>query len=102
MYLVFKLHKKGFPVNHIYDSEVKNISTRRFNSEMMQKGEPGLESPKDMRGDSYIEFDSQLSYEDLGIIKVDPKPKPNFVPGLNFEGKLAEYVSSDEEELNDV
>lgn len=38
MYLIFKLHKKGYPVNHIYDQEVKPISTRRFNNEMMDKG----------------------------------------------------------------
>lgn len=38
MYLIFKLHKKGFPVNQIYDEEVKPISTRRFNNEMMEKG----------------------------------------------------------------
>lgn len=38
MYLIFKVHKKGFPVNQIYEEEVKPISTRRFNNEMMEKG----------------------------------------------------------------
>lgn len=36
MYLIFKLHKKGYPVNDVYESEVKPISTRRFNNEMME------------------------------------------------------------------
>jgi hypothetical protein len=35
MYLIFKLHKKGFPVNLVYEEEVKPISTKRFNNEMM-------------------------------------------------------------------
>jgi len=39
MYLVFKMHKHGYPVNEIYESEVKQISTRRFNNEMMDHGE---------------------------------------------------------------
>jgi hypothetical protein len=36
MYLIFKLHKKGFPVNQIYLDEVKPISTMRFNNELME------------------------------------------------------------------
>ena len=30
MYLIFKLHKRGYPVNQVFESEVKTISTRRF------------------------------------------------------------------------
>ena len=30
MYLIFKLNKKEFPVNKVYEEEVKPISTRRF------------------------------------------------------------------------
>ena len=33
MFLIFKLHKKGYPVNAIYEDEVKPISTRRFNND---------------------------------------------------------------------
>eukprot|EP00347_Sterkiella_histriomuscorum_P009373 403341463 len=107
MYLVFKLHKQGFPVNDIYANEVKPISTRRFNNEMMEKGgefnDPnsamnngGLMTP-DMRGESFISFDSQGSYEDLGLQKVQIKRKPDVIPSLNFQG-LPEYVSSDDED----
>jgi hypothetical protein len=38
MYLIFKLHKKGYPVNQIYEDEVKPVSTRRFNNELMDMG----------------------------------------------------------------
>jgi hypothetical protein len=38
MYLIFKLHKMGYPVNDIYDKEVKTISTRRFNNEALDAG----------------------------------------------------------------
>ena len=37
MYLVFKLHKKGYPINDIYEKEVKPISTLRFNQEMLDE-----------------------------------------------------------------
>lgn len=37
MYLIFKLHKKGYPVNQIYEEEVKPISTNRFNNDAMEK-----------------------------------------------------------------
>jgi hypothetical protein len=30
MYLIFKLHKRGYPVNQVFEAEVKAISTRRF------------------------------------------------------------------------
>lgn len=38
----------------------------------------------DVKGDSYISFDSQGSYEDLALAKVEPKPKPDRIPSLNF------------------
>jgi hypothetical protein len=30
MYLIFKMHKEGYPVNDIYEKEVKPIATMRF------------------------------------------------------------------------
>ncbi len=52
----------------------------------------------DVKGESYISFDSQASYSTMGLVKVEPKPKPDIIPSLAFEG-LPEYVSSDEEEV---
>ena len=36
MFLIFKLHKRGYPVNQIYEDEVKAFSTRRFNDGFME------------------------------------------------------------------
>ena len=106
MYLIFKLHKKGFPVNQIYEDEVKPVSTRRFNNELMEMGNneelstviQQNQATPDIKGDSYISFDSQGSYSTLGVVKVNIKPKPDIIPALLFDG-LPEYVSSDEEEV---
>lgn len=54
MYLIFKLHKMGYPVNEIYEQEVKPISTSRFNDEMMQKGAEPNDSSKQ------LDFNSNL------------------------------------------
>jgi hypothetical protein len=120
MYLIFKLHRQGYPVNEIYEQEVKPISTTRFNDELMQRGEdpsgggasnkppsemlnlnsnPVLDERQrmDERGESYISFDSQASYEDLGLSRTLPKPKPDHIPGLFFGG-LQGYITSDDEE----
>jgi hypothetical protein len=35
MYLIFKLHKKGYPVNEVYEREIKPIETARFNNQML-------------------------------------------------------------------
>ena len=35
MYLIFKLHKKGYPVNDIYEKEVKPIPTSKFDNELL-------------------------------------------------------------------
>ena len=104
MYLIFKLHKKGFPVNQIYEEEVKPVSTRRFNNELMEMGNIDATSgtqvngTPDLRGESYISFDSEGSYSTMGLVKVELKPKPEIIPNLVLDG-LPEYVSSDEEEV---
>jgi hypothetical protein len=111
MYLIFKLHKRGYPVNQVFESEVKAISTRRFangnggyqllsdsaeagNQENM--GDYPPEEYQDVKGESYISFDSQASYSILHITKVDPKPRPGLVPPLDFDG-LPVYISSSSE-----
>ncbi len=50
----------------------------------------------DFKGESYIDFDSEASYDELGLQKVIPKSRPHIVPALNLFG-LPEYISSDEE-----
>lgn len=51
---------------------------------------------QDVKGDSYIEFDSQASYSILGLEKAEPKPRPAKVPALDF-GELPVYISSSSE-----
>ena len=54
------------------------------------------------KGDSYISFDPDASYDNMEVPKVPISAKPDVVPGLILEG-LPEYISSDEEEeLNDM
>lgn len=52
---------------------------------------------QDVKGESYIEFDSQASYSILGLDKVEPKARPSRVPALDF-GELPVYISSESEE----
>ena len=51
---------------------------------------------QDVKGDSYISFDSQASYSILHLEKVEPKPRPKNIPGLDF-GDLPVYISSESE-----
>lgn len=55
MYLFFLLHRRGVDVNGVYESELKDVPTDRFNEwvkEHMDEEEPPT-----------ISFDSQASYE---------------------------------------
>ena len=111
MYLIFKLHKRGYPVNQVFEAEVKAISTRRFangnggyqlladSAEGQGDQMPDYQSAEyqDVKGESYIEFESQASYSILGLEKAEPKPRPSHVPALDF-GDLPVYISSSEEE----
>ena len=114
MYLIFKLHKKGYPVNQVFEAEVKAISTRRFANgnggyQLLSDSKEGTpddaghnmqnyppEEYQDVKGESYIEFDSQASYSELGLQKVDSKPRPGNIPALDLDG-LPVYISSSSE-----
>jgi hypothetical protein len=78
MYLIFKLHKRGYPVNQDFEAEVKAISTRRFangnggyqllndsgegagviNDPTGGKNDYPPEEYQDVKGEFYITFDS--------------------------------------------
>ena len=57
MYLFFILHKKGVDVNQVYDEELKDVPTERFN-EWLREHMDDEKSPE-------ISFDSKASYEDI-------------------------------------
>lgn len=103
MYLVYILQNKGFPVNEIFDTEVKSIPTMRFQEfldsnpeieEQMHGEEPDKEDIKNL-----FSFRSDDSYERLTTGPILVKKRPNFVPKLNLVG-LPEYESSSDEEDN--
>ena len=54
------------------------------------------EEYQDVKGESYISFDSQASYSILHCAEADPKPRPPQVPTLDFDG-LPVYISSSSE-----
>jgi hypothetical protein len=92
MYLFFILHKRGVDVNEVYEEELREVPTERFNEwikEHMDDDEP----PE-------ISFDSQASFSPI-LKGPMPQPKrPDLVPKLNLE-TIPDYVtSSDEEEGN--
>jgi hypothetical protein len=93
MYLFFILHRKGVNVNEVYDSELKDVPTERFNEwikEHMDDDEP----PE-------ISFDSQASYSPIHKSPMPRPKKPTEVPTLNFEA-IPDYItSSSEDENND-
>lgn len=64
---------------------------------MIDEDQTPPEQANDPLGQSYITFDSSGSYDNLNLVKVDPKPKPDLIPSLQFIG-LPEYESSEEEE----
>ena len=94
MYLFYMLHRRGIDVNSIYDSELKDVPTERFNEwikEHMTEDEPPPE----------FSFESQASYSPICKGPMLKPNKPKWVPLLNFE-TIPDYVtSSDEAEGND-
>ncbi len=57
LYLLFTLQNKGFPVNEIYESEVKEIPTSRF-AEVQGLKEDGGETAQDSIMFSFYSDDS--------------------------------------------
>ena len=68
-------------MNEVYEKEVKPISTRRFNEALMENPDENLHDPN-FKGDSYITFDPEASYDSLNLNAVPVSNKPDFVPGL--------------------
>lgn len=100
MYLVYILQNKGYPVNSIFDQEVKGIPTARFQEfldsnpeiEEQMHGEGEKEDTKQL-----YSFRSDDSYDRLNTGPLLLRPRPSFVPKLNLFG-LPEYESSSDEE----
>ena len=93
MYLFYLLHRKGIDVNTVYETELKDVPTERFNEWIKNKmGED--EQPPD------ISFESQASYSPICDGPM-PKPiKPICVPTLNLD-TIPDYITSSDEGEND-
>lgn len=102
MYLVYILQGRGYPVNQIFEEEVKTIPTLRFQEFLDSNPELEEQINADLEEDTKnpFSFRSDDSYERL----VDGPPllrrRPTIVPPLSFEG-FPEYESSSDEEEQD-
>lgn len=99
MYLVYVLQSKGYPVNEIFESDVKPIPTLRFQDFL--NDHPEVEDQMSQRGlneeeKKMFSFRSDDSYELITATFSPPKKRPACVPPLQLEG-LPEYESSSDE-----
>ena len=111
MFLLFTLQNKNYPVNEVFEKEVKHIPTARFAEFIEQKGggagegelplNPGDEHPKagedEEENKNLISFDSQASYESLPCGPKLLGKKPEIIPSLNLD-MLPGYESYSSEE----
>ena len=67
MYLFFILHRKGVDVNEVYEEELKDIPTERFNEWIKENMEDDEDPPE-------ISFESQASFSPINS---GPMIKPN-------------------------
>ncbi|CAI2358939.1 unnamed protein product [Moneuplotes crassus] len=93
MYLFYIMHNKGIDVNKIYDEQLRDIPTDRFDEWMKENMEEN--KPPE------ISFDSQASYEDICEGPMPQPDRPKCIPQLNLDC-IPDYVtSSDEDDAND-
>lgn len=93
MYLFFILHKKGIDVNSVYEAELKDIPTNRFN-DWMKKQMDEDDMPPD------ISFESQASYEPIQEGPMPQPVRPNWVPKLKLD-TIPDYITSSDEDDNE-
>ena len=100
MYLIYVLQNRGYPVNQVFEQEVKHIPTLRF-QEFLDKNPDitdNMPSPGTMNDSkNYYSFRSDDSYSLLCTGPNITKKRPSIVPPLNLYG-LPEYESSSDEE----
>jgi hypothetical protein len=99
MYLVYIMQNKGYPVNQVFDQEVKNIPTLRFqefldkNPDISMNGSPGGNQTSN---DDHYSFHTEDSFDLLVTGPMIRPRRPSIVPMLNIY-TLPEYESSSEE-----
>lgn len=100
MYLIYVLQNRGYPVNQVFEQEVKHIPTLRF-QEFLDKNPDitdNMPSPATMNdSQNHYSFHSDDSYSLLCTGPNITKKRPSIVPPLNLYG-LPEYESSSDED----
>jgi len=93
-YLLFILHKKGFPVEDLYNKKVKDKDDQFFQNMTDIRTEHVQESPKnesfDKTIESFMNFDPEASYESFHLPKPESPSWPKEVDKLDFK-KLELY-----------
>ena len=100
MYLVHLLQNKGYPVQNIYEKELKNINTMRIQEFLDEKEKEHYE--QEMGGPEldekyYFSFHTDDSFEAIDDGPMLKPVRPDFVPPLDLEG-LPGYETSSEEQ----
>ena len=100
MYLIYVLQNRGYPVNQVFEQEVKHIPTLRF-QEFLDKNPDitdNMPSPGTINDSkNYYSFRTDDSFDLLCTGPNITKKRPANVPPLNLYG-LPEYESSSDEE----
>ena len=102
MYLVHLLQNKGYPVQNIYEKELKQVPTMRIQEFLEEKEREHQEQEfggPELDEKYYFSFHTDDSFEPIDDGPMLRPIKPDFVPMLDLNG-LPEYetTSSDEEE----
>ena len=101
MYLVHLLQNKGYPVQSIYEKELKHISTLRIQEFLDEKEQEHYE--QEYGGPELDDKYSFSFHTDDSFEAIDDGPmlrpiRPDCVPMLDLEGLPGYETSSDEEE----
>ncbi len=96
MYLVHLLQQKGYPVTQIFESQIKQVPTLRFDEFLTQK-EQEQAREDELNRCVDISFHPDDSYVDLVSQRQMRPVKPACIPVLDFTG-LPDYVTSEDEE----
>lgn len=88
MYLVHLIQAKGYPVQNIYEKELKGIDTNRIEEFLELKEREHYEREyggPELDQKYYFSFHTDDSFEPIDDGPMLKPTKPDFVPYLNFE-----------------
>lgn len=101
MYLVHLLQNKGYPVQNIYEKELKHVNTMRIQEFLEEKEKEHYEKEyggPELDEKYYFSFHTDDSFEPICDGPQLRPFKPDFVPMLNLEDLPCYETSSEEAE----